>query len=129
MATEKVDTILWKVLESVAFSSIPRAKFSSENENPHYISIPGIEDNSYQEWVVRQPIKMGGFGLRCQVNTSPAAFVRAVEQILPSFGGASGVCPQLAHLLDSMDDSWRQVAEQDRSFLMLGLLCKMRRGI
>ena len=51
-AAEKVDTILWKVLESVAFSSIPRAKFSSENENPHYILIPGIEDNSYQEWVL-----------------------------------------------------------------------------
>ena len=48
-ATEKVDTILWKVLESVAFSSFPRAKFSSENENPHNISITGIEDSSYQE--------------------------------------------------------------------------------
>ena len=48
---------------------------------------------------------MGGFGLRCQVNTSPAAFVGAVEQILPSFVGASGVCPQLAHLIGSMDDS------------------------
>ena len=54
--------------------------------------------------MVRQPIKMGMFGLRCQADTSQAAFIGAVEQILPSFVGSKAVCLQLMHLIGSMEE-------------------------
>ena len=78
-------------------------KFHEEFANK--IEVPGLPIQTYQEWVVRQPIRLGGFGLRSQVDISPAAFIGALEQILPSFVGVKGVCPQLAHVLGSMEDS------------------------
>ena len=50
---------------------------------------------TYQEWVVRQPIKFGGMGLRSLVETSPAAYLGALETAIPSFTGDEGICPQL----------------------------------
>ena len=54
---------------------------------------------------MRQPIRLGDFGLRCQADLSPAAFIGAIEQVVTSFTGVKGICPQLAHLVGSMDDS------------------------
>ena len=103
-AADTMDDILWKVLETTAFSKIPR-KDDKNSEFSVNISIPGLPVIPYQEWVVRQPIKLGGFGLRSQADLSPAAFIGAVEQVLPSFIGVKGVCPQLGHVLGSMDES------------------------
>ena len=63
------------------------------------VNVPGLESRSYQDWVVRQPIRLGGMGLRSQADLSSAAFLGALEQTLPSFVGERGVCPQLAHLV------------------------------
>ena len=104
-AAEKMDKIMWEMLERSADSNIPRQQGDQHKEEITVISIPGIEDKSYQEWVIRQPIRLGGFGMRCQSALSPAAFIGAIEQVLPSFVGTKAICPQLAHLLGSMEDS------------------------
>ena len=49
--------------------------------------------------MLRQPVKGGGFGLRSNVETSPAAFIGGLEQSLPHFSGEGGVCPQLSGVL------------------------------
>ena len=54
-------------------------------------------------------MKAGGLGLRGQVELSPVAFIGALEQALPCFGGERGVCPSLAHLvapLDAVEPRW-----------------------
>ena len=105
-----MDNILWNLLEQTADSSIPQSK--DHHQHGVILTIPGVPDKSYQEWVVRQPIRLGGFGLRSQCELSPAAFIGAVEQILPSFVGAKGICPQLAHVTGSMEESdhrWQQL--------------------
>ena len=79
------------MLEQTADSSIPRSQ--DLNRDGVILTIPGLPDRTYQEWVVRQPIRLGGFGLRSQSELSPAAFVGAVEQILPSFVGVKGIAP------------------------------------
>ena len=103
-AANKMDSLMWEMLERTADSKIPRLQGDHHQEETTVICVPGIKEKSYQEWVIRQSIRLGGFGLRCQSNLSPAAFVGAVEQVLPSFVGAKAICPQLAHLLGSMDD-------------------------
>ena len=113
-AAEKMDMVMWEMLEKVADSRIPRKVGDFHPDGVTMISIPGLQDRSYQEWVVRQPIRLGGFGLRCQSDLSSAAFIGAIEQVLPSFVGAKGVCPQLAHLIGSMEDSqqrWHMLYE------------------
>ena len=103
-AAEKMDKIMWDMLEKTADTKIPRNQVNI-NDNVTVISIPGLPQKSYQEWVVRQPIRLGGFGLRCQSDLSPAAFIGAAEQVLPSFVGVKGICPQLGHLIGSMENS------------------------
>ena len=65
---------------------------------PLQVPIEGLETRSFQNWVLRQPVKMGGFGVRSQVELSPAAFVGGLEQAIPHFVGAEGVCQQLVYL-------------------------------
>ena len=50
-------------------------------------------------------MKLGGLGLRCQADLSPAAFVGALEQTLPSFTGERGICPQLSYLVGDMENA------------------------
>ena len=84
---------MWDMLERTADSTIPRNQGNNNNDQVTIISVPGLPQKSYQEWVVRQPIRLGGFGLRSQTDLSPAAFIGAVEQVLPSFIGAKGIYP------------------------------------
>ena len=104
-AANKMDEIMWEMLEKTADSNIPRIRGDNNSVENVMITIPGLQEKTHQERVVRQPIRLGGFGIRSQKELSPAAFIGAVEQILPSFVGVKGICPQLAHLLGSMEDS------------------------
>ena len=54
---------------------------------PLHVPIDGLETRSFQQWVIRQPVKMGGLGLRNQIELSPAAFIGGLEQALPHFTG------------------------------------------
>ena len=78
------------------------------------MDIPNLQRRTFQDWVIRQPVKLGGLGLRSQADLSPAAFIGAVEQTLPSFIGERGICPQLAHLVGNMEnvnERWRTLLE------------------
>ena len=54
-----------------------------------------MEAYSYQQWLARLPIRERGMGLRSLVDTSPAAFIGAVEMALSFLTGGEGLCPLL----------------------------------
>ena len=56
-----------------------------------------LTGRSYQDWMVRQPVRLGGMGMRSMRDVSLAAFLGSVEQALPHFVGAEGVCQQLTN--------------------------------
>ena len=74
-----LDTELWRIFESATGLTIPR--FATANEWSCTLPIPvvGRGDHSFQEWVVRQPVRMGGFGFRSLVDTAGVAFLGALE--------------------------------------------------
>ena len=93
-------------------SSIPRAEEGKSWDC--VVDVPGLHRRTFQDWVARQPIKLGGLGLRSQADLSPAAFVGALEQTLPSFIGEKGICPQLSHLvgdLGNVNQRWRPLLD------------------
>ena len=47
---------MWDMLERTADSTIPRNQGNNNNDQVTIISVPGLPQKSYQEWVVRQPI-------------------------------------------------------------------------
>ena len=61
VAAERMDKILWEVLELTATSSIPRV--GEGRSWDCVVDIPDLQRRSFQDWVVRKPIKLGGLGL------------------------------------------------------------------
>ena len=49
---------------------------------PLNVPIDGLETGTFQQRTIRQRCKMGGLGLRCQVQFSPAAVIGRIEQAL-----------------------------------------------
>ena len=110
-----LDDQLWKVLESATGFSIPRT--GSNAPWNCVLPIPVTERNTrtFQEWVIRLPVRLGGFGVRSHEETSSIAFLGALEQAIPAFQGQHGICPQLAEVFggeecfgeDAVDGRWR----------------------
>ena len=70
-----MDKIELTVLEKLLGMHIPLQGEGLGWECPLFLPIEGLDGRSFQQWVLRQPIKMGGLGLRSKVETSPAAFI------------------------------------------------------
>ena len=97
-AADRVDSILWKVLEKVAGSVVPQASEDLAYTCPVGPEVGWLEGRSFQSIISRLPIKSGGLGLRSMLDLSPAAWFGALEQAVPFFDGEKQVCPPLAHL-------------------------------
>ena len=98
-----LDQKLWSVLEKTVGFLVPRV---TEGRGwDCVVSVPGREDMTYQEWLVRQPIKMGGMGLRSLVDTSLVAYLGAIEVAIPSFTGEGGICKLFTKVVDG-DECW-----------------------
>ena len=89
------------------------------------LPIPVMERNTqtFQEWVVRLPVRLGGFGIRSLKETSGIAFLGALEQAVPYFQGERGVCPHLSNILGG-DECFGEEAPGNRWRVMLGSGCR-----
>ena len=90
---ERLDMILWSMLESATGLHIPRGEEVLGVEFVLQVPVWGMEAQSYQQWLARLPIRERGMVLRSLVDTSPAAFIRSVEMSLTFLTGEEGLCP------------------------------------
>ena len=88
-----------QVMETLLGMKIPLVGEGLGWDCPLWLPVDNLDGRSFQNWVIRQPVKSGGFGLRSNVETSPAAYIGGLEQSLPHFTGEGGVCPQLGGVL------------------------------
>ena len=102
-AAEEMDKIMLGSIERLLGVHLPMYDEGLGWECPVQVPVEGLQGRSFQHWVMRQPVKMGGLGLRGQVELSPAAFIGGLEQALPHFIGVGGVCPQLVAVLGEGD--------------------------
>ena len=106
----RLDQILWDMLQSATGLQIPRKDEGLGVECVPQVPVRGLQGLSYQEWLVRLPIRERGMGQRSLVDTCPAAFIGSVEMALPYFTGEGGICPLLERLWGS---SGRQTRPAD----------------
>ena len=59
-----LDTQLWSVLEAATGITIPRSYRGGEGDLVVNVPVEGLGGKSFQEWVIRLPIKLHGWGLR-----------------------------------------------------------------
>ena len=109
-AAKYLDGVLWNMLEKAAAMSIPRVDEGRGLEHCPSLPVRRLQHKSYQDWMVRMPVRLGGMGLRSVADTSLAAYLGGLEQALPHFLGEEGLCPQLQPVLgdtDSPATRWR----------------------
>ena len=100
-----LDSRLWQFLEFATGLHIPEGDEGlgvecvlSAEELPAC-----LQGRSYQQWLVRQPVRLCGLGLRSLLETSPAAFIGGVEMAVPKLTGPEGICPPLEAAIGVVD--------------------------
>ena len=112
-----------RVLEACLGSLIPEGGASDcVIEGPAATSIHGL---SFQQLVVRLPIKMGGLGIRNQEQLRYAAFVGAVEQCVPHIGVSTGLCPVLAQQFGGDECFGRGMPADTRWEVLISSGCRL----
>ena len=69
-AAEKMDSLQIKVMEILLGLKIPLQGEGFGWDCPLRLPIDNLDGRSFQQWVIRQPVKSGGCGLRSNDETS-----------------------------------------------------------
>ena len=97
---EYLDKELWNIFESVCGFKVPQRDSGLGWECVATIDVPQpIRGQSFQQQIVRLPVKRGGMGLRSIAESCLPAFVGSVEMAIPAMVGEGGVCPGLARVI------------------------------
>ena len=84
-AAKEMDRLLKTLLECASGLSIPNGDEGRGVECCPQTTVTRLHDKSYQDFMVRMPVRLGGMGLRSMVDVSLAAFIGGVRHpTLPS---------------------------------------------
>ena len=90
----ELDDDLWRIFEAACGFSVPRGR--EEGGLPLSVPVPSWDQKSYQECLVRLPVRLYGWGLRSLQSTCGPAYLGCLETALPFMSGLAEICPQLA---------------------------------
>ena len=111
-----MDDILWDILESVVGFPIPRG--DEQGGLSLTVPVPGLNGRTFQEWIIRLPAKMYGWGFRSLEETCGPAYLGTLETVIPYMAARGNICPQLAESWGGEEcwgtnaasaDRWRRV--------------------
>ena len=102
-AAEELDRQLWSLLETVFGFSIPCHGSLATRAWDCVLRVPleGRQDWTFAAWLLRQPVKLGGLGLRSYAELCRPAFLGAVEHALPRLH--KDFCPLLAPVVGGVE--------------------------
>ena len=62
-----------------------------------HLLIPTLDHRSFQEWAVRLPARLHGWGFRSLADSCGPAYLATLETAIPFMTGEKGICPQLSN--------------------------------
>ena len=92
-----LDNALWSILESACGFKIPRGGEEGGLEL-RIPDVPALDHQSFQEWAIRLPARLHGWGLRSLEDSCGPAYLATLETAIPFMSGPKGICNQLSHL-------------------------------
>ena len=103
-AAARMDRLQHGVLEKLLGLAIPLQEDALRQpplgyDCPLDVPVDSLRGRSFQSLVTSQPVKMGGLGLRSNLETSLPAFIGGLELALPHLVGADGVCQALSDVI------------------------------
>ena len=80
-----LDKKLWLVLDAALGFKVPRRGGLVGQDVDCILNVPvnGLEEQPFAEWVVRQPVRLHGMGLRSQEDNCDPGYVGALLQAAP----------------------------------------------
>ena len=81
-------------------------------------------NKSYQEWIIRLPVRLGGFGFRSLEDMAGIAFIGALEQAVPALAGEDGICRQLEEVMGGQECFGEDAPADQRWRVMLASGCR-----
>ena len=103
-AAERMDNLELKVVRGLLGVPLPMGQEDLDWNMVINVPVQDMQERSFQNWVLRLPIRLGGVGLRSNVETSPAAFIGGLEQSLPHFTKGVGICPLLEDQIGNFEN-------------------------
>ena len=103
-AAERMDKLELMVVQSLLGIPIPMGQDELDWNMVINVPVDNISGRSFQNWVLRLPVRLGGMGLRSNVETSPAAFIGGLEQSLPHFTKGVRICPELEDQIGNFEN-------------------------
>ena len=88
------------------------------------VPVVGRLGRSFQDLMVRLPVKLGGFGFRSLEDTATTAFLGALEQAIPFFPGEAGICPMLEDVMGGQDCFGEDAPSDSRWRVLLASGCR-----
>ena len=101
-----LDDKLWNMLEAAVGFEVPRG-VAGDNVN---CPVGDLDRRSYQEWMVRLPIRLHGWGLRSLRETCGPAYLGALETAIPFMAARDKLCP-LTEAAWGGEECWGEAAE------------------
>ena len=112
---EWLDGVLWSVLETAAGLPIPRG---GDAEMRVRCPVRGLDSLSYQEWLVRLPVKLYGWGFRSLKDSCGPAYLGALETAIPFMSARGKICPQLEQVWGGRE-CWGEGADSETRWRVL----------
>ena len=118
---KELDDALWNILEAACGFKIPRGGEEGGLEL-RVPEIPNLDHRSFQEFAIRLPARLHGWGFRSLEEQCGPAYLATLETAIPFMSGPNGICPQMDNLWGgiecwgegaSAETRWRQVLASD----------------
>ena len=95
---EWLDLALWKRLEGMCGFAIP----GNEQQGGLVlrVPIPGLDYLTFQQWVLRLPVRLYGWGFRSLKDVCGPAYIGALETAIPYIAGRgeTPLAPQMSEI-------------------------------
>ena len=107
---------MWRQLEVATGFTIPRG----EEGGDMIVRCPitDLDGRSYQEWLIRLPVKLHGWGFRSLRETCGPAYLGALETAIPFMAARDMICPQMAAVWGG-EESWAEGAADETRYRVL----------
>ena len=108
----ELDSHFWRIFEAAVGFPVPRGE-QAGGLLLLLPEVPRLSGYTFQEWAVRLPARLCGWGFRSLEDSCGPAYIGSMETAIPFMAGQGQVCPQLAEIWGG-EECWGDGADKEQ---------------
>lgn len=121
-----LDERLWQMLETATSLQIPQGEGCNMAIR---CPVAQLDGKSYQEWLIRLPIRFHGWGMRSLKETCGPSYLGATETAIPFMAARDMLCPQREQEWGGRECLGQEAMSEARWRVVLGSGCQEGREL